>query len=356
MIRIITYTTITIGTFWYSQVSAQTADWSSCAQYGNFKWAGIAFSNQRWNGETGCIYVDTGKTITFWTTHNNFQACCSSPYVGIGCVGNGVVNATNSSLPVKLKDIEICKINRRFTVPMPVNPGYSTQAYHIYYELFFGSSATGSCQGAGNIAIVLWDVAFYHQPNQTSAYGQRVTVGNMTMDVKYNGANPNGQGPFWVMCLKGDSLKPDANGTITVRDLDIKACIDWCIAQGTYTGDEYLREFSAAYEVMTLRGGTLRNDDMSFLVKATGKTAVLTPTWANDNWGSTSNIGDDIKPNPRLKKVLANINADGIQWYDVRGRTSQPIGTRLSSAGWGVKLVVDSRTKTLMKKIEINTK
>jgi hypothetical protein len=355
IIRSITYTAIVISALCYSQAVAQTADWSSCAQYGNFKWAGIAFSNQRWNSETGCIYVDTGKTVTYWTTHNNFQACCSSPYVGIGNVGNGIVIANNASLPIQLKNIEICKINRRFTIPMPVNPGYSTQAYHIYYELFFASSATGSSQGAGNIAIVLWDAAFYHQPSQTSPYGQRVTVGNMTMDVKYNGANPNGQGPFWVMCLKGDSLKPNANGTITVRDFDIKACIDWCIAQGTYTGNEYLREFSAAFEVMTLRGGTLRNDDMSFLVKAAGKTAVLTPTWANDNWGTTSVIGD-VRSITSLKNDRTELGTDGVQYYDISGRAYQTIGKKLSSGGRGVLIAVNPKTRVMLKNIGSNAK
>lgn len=294
-------------------VLSQSYVWSTTAQYGFFKADGFVLNNCRWNGELGSMFVDTGlKRFSYWTTHTNFQKCCSSPYCGIGTLG-GTWTADNNSLPVKLKDLEVLKSSWTFTVPMPVRAGYSTQAYHVYYEIFMSTAVTGE-RNAGNIAIPMWDVAFYHQPT----YGSRVTVKNYTMDVKFNGANPNNQGPFWVMCLMDSTLKPDANGRISVTNFDIKACIDYGISQGTYSPDIYLTEVNCAFEVMTLPGDTLKTNSATFIVKAVGKDTVYTPAWSKDYWTS---VLSTINPDSHLDHSASRgVHAKDGALFDISGR------------------------------------
>lgn len=251
--------------------------WHSCSPYTAYKAEGFIFNNQRWNGEAGCIDVDTRGGISWWTTHSNFENCCSSPWVSIGYVANGGEHADNpfGNSPPRIQDIEVLKANWRFTVPTPLDPGYATQAFHVYFQLYFGN-APGESHDAGDMALVMYDSFFYCQPN---CPGTKVTIGNRPMAAQYKGSA--GFGPFWVMVGSGS---PDSAGMVEVRDFDIKAAIDYAVSQGSYSKTLYVNQVSAAFEVMTLPGGTLKTNDLSFLIKLSGQDAFYLPSSVPPTW------------------------------------------------------------------------
>jgi hypothetical protein len=196
--------------------------------------------------------------------------------VSIGWVGMGDEHADNDSLPIKLEDIEELKSNWRFSVPVPLNPGYSTQAYHVYYQLYLGTTP-GKDRSGGDIALVMYDSAFYRQPTFSETM---VTISGLKMESKNVGSG--GYGPFEIMV--NTSTTPDQNGVVEIRNFDIKAAIDYMIQKGTYHGGLYLNQVSAAFEVMTLRDGSLTTHDLSFVVKAKNKDRIYTPPWAPPEW------------------------------------------------------------------------
>jgi hypothetical protein len=101
---------------------------------------------------------------------------------------------------------------------------------------------------------------------------------------------------------------------------------------------------------MTLKGGTLRTDDMSFLVKAVGKNAVLTPTWAADNWGSVG-VMDSHRRGLQLKTAGMAESAGTVRYFDIRGRLYPADYAKPSMPAGGVKIVLDFRTGALLKAV-----
>jgi hypothetical protein len=83
-----------------AQSLSQTYDWTGCDWMALIEKDGIAILNNRWAGETGCIFAKFGPpTFTWWTTHNgqgNPNYPISEPFAGIGVGWGDMFNPSST--------------------------------------------------------------------------------------------------------------------------------------------------------------------------------------------------------------------------------------------------------------------
>lgn len=246
-------------------------DWRTDAWKSYFNHDGLQYNNNRWAGERGSMFVRFGPpTATWWTTHggNRHDFPVSAPWVGVGNDWGNV--SSDSPFPIQLGELEMLKASLSATLP----PANSNQMYKVYWQLYFSDSPTGRFN-KGDFAPTVYTVRF--PPNHWGAdRGSAVVDGRKWrfQDQQYS----SGMGRYIIPMLE-PPLVPDANGVVEIRDADIKALIDWGIAQGYYRAEDYCMIIGAGWEIFALDQG-LRMNDMAFTVKRKGKPAVTIPAWS----------------------------------------------------------------------------
>ena len=249
-----------------------TYDWSTREWKSYFNHDGLQFNNNRWAGEKGSMFVRFGPpTASWWTTHNGNRADfpVSAPWVGVGNDWGNI--SINSPFPIKLGDLEILKASLSATLP----PEKSNQMYKIYWQLYFSDAPTGKFN-KGDFAPTVYAVRF-----PSNHWG--VARGNATIDGRLWGFKDqqysSGMGRYIIPMLE-PTLQPDANGTVEIRNVDIKALIDYCIVQGYYSPEDYCMVIGAGWEIFVL-DDMLKMNDMAFIIKQKGKPAVTVPAWSS---------------------------------------------------------------------------
>lgn len=247
-----------------------TYDWSTSAATGVCKRDGLLYNNNRWAGERGSMFARFGPpTATWWTTHsgNRRDFPVSAPWVVVGNDWGKV--SENSPFPIKLGELEVFKASLSATLP----PAHSNQMFKIYWQLYFSDSPTGKFN-KGDFAPTVYAVNFPSNHWGTVRGSSIIDGRNWRFpDQQYS----SGMGRYIIPMLE-PLLKPDANGMVKIRDVDIKALIDWCVAKGYYSPDDYCMVIGAGWEIFVL-DEVLKMNDMAFTIKQKGKPSVTIPSW-----------------------------------------------------------------------------
>jgi uncharacterized membrane protein YgcG len=219
----------------------------------------------------------------------NSSGCCVAPYANIGifdaCQASDQWGQTGSHLPLQLKDIAQLKGAWTFQVPMPLKTDYTVEQYRVYYEMFLSSNADGHSD-SGNITVDF----FWSNYGYPSAAKHANINGSQGMDViDYGGTVGNGHGPFLAFLYPKGTYTPDSNGVVTVDSSDVKAVLDWAVANypSYYTSNRYLTHLSLAVEAGAFHG-TVKTTYASIAIQKTASDVVYTPPFTTDHWG---NIG-----------------------------------------------------------------
>ncbi len=251
---------------------------------------GLMFCNNRWAGERGSLFVKHGPpTCTWWTTHEGpadptFPV--SAPLVAFGNFwGN---NSENSPLPVKLSDIEVLKASLSVTLPtnlclaaqmktkqggaaLPAGQGHM---FRVYWQLYFSDTPAGAKYNQGDFAPTVF--AANCSPTWWASDAGRCELDGKKWKV-CDAKTSSGMGRYIIPLLE-PYLTPDADGKIEIKDVDLKAMLDWCIAKGFYQPDHYLVFCSAGWEIWIL-DQDMRMNDIAFTIQQKGKPAVTIPAW-----------------------------------------------------------------------------
>lgn len=276
------------------QPSRPVADWSSRVETGEvLRHDDLVFYNNRWAGEHGSINVRFGPpACTWWTTHEgpvDPSHPVSSPWASFGNDWGNV--SEHSPLPIRLGDLEVLRASLSATLPRedngrllkdmpsrkgpPIVPAGTAHMFRVCWQLYFSDNPEGANYNRGDFAPTVYAV-------NCSPTWWGTDAGTFEAD-----------GRRWKMCdsqfssrmgryiipLLEPYLTPDAGGTIEIRDVDIKAMIDWSIAKGFHRPEHYLVFVGTAWEIW-IQDQTMVMNDMGFLIKAKGKPAVTVPPWS----------------------------------------------------------------------------
>jgi hypothetical protein len=248
-----------------------TYDWTTREWKSYLNHDGLQFNNNRWAGEKGSLRVRFGPpTASWWTTHhgNRPDFPVSAPWVGVGSDWGNV--STHSPFPIKLSELEVLKASLSATVPI----GKTNQMFKVYWQLYFSDKPDGKFN-QGDFAPTVYGV------NIPSNHWGTVRGSTIVDGRQWRFADQgfsSGMGRFIIPMLE-PQLVPDANGVVEIRDVDIKALIDWCIAQGYYRAEDYCMVILAGWEVW-VQDEILRMNDMALTIKQKGKPAVTIPAWS----------------------------------------------------------------------------
>lgn len=247
-----------------------TYDWTTREWKSYFNHDGLQFNNNRWAGERGSLRVRLGPpTASWWTTHRGDRPDfpVSAPWVGVGSDWGNV--SSHSPFPIKLSELEVLKASLSATVPR----GKTNQMFKIYWQLYFSDDPKGTFN-RGDFAPTVYGVNI--PSNHWGTVRGSTVVDGRTWRFADQGLS-SGMGRFIIPMLE-PPLTPDDNGVVEIRDVDIKALIDWCIAQGLYRAEDYCLVILAGWEVW-VQDDILRMNDMAFTIKQKGRPAVTLPVW-----------------------------------------------------------------------------
>jgi hypothetical protein len=117
--------------------------------------------------------------------------------------------------------------------------------------------------------------------------------------IDYGGAVGNGQGPFVDFLYPKGTYAPDSSGIVTVPSMDVKAVLDWAVANlpSHYTSSLYLTSLSLAVESGPFNG-TIKTSYASFAIQANGSSVVYTPPFTSNHWTTCSTTSDCDDGNP----------------------------------------------------------
>jgi hypothetical protein len=229
------------------------------------------------------------------------SGCCVAPYANIGifdaCQASDQWNQPGSHLPLQIQDIAALNGAWTFQVPYPLNPDWTIEQYRVYYEIFLSTTAAGHADG-GNLTLVF----FWNNYSFNTATGHAPINGAQGMDViDYHGQVGVGQGPFVDFLYPQGTFTPDSNGVVTVPSADVKAVLDWAVANfpNYYTNTLYLSSLSLAVEAAALHA-TITTSYASFAVQKTGSPVVVTPPFTASDWNNCSTAADCDAGNPCL--------------------------------------------------------
>ncbi|MCX8157306.1 MAG: DUF5060 domain-containing protein [Verrucomicrobiae bacterium] len=245
-------------------------DWTTREWKSYLNHDGLQFNNNRWAGEKGSLRVRFGPpTASWWTTHNGnrWDFPVSAPWVGVGSDWGNI--STNSPFPIRLSELEVLKASLSATVPL----GKTNQMFKIYWQLYFSDQPQGKFN-RGDFAPTVYGVNI--PSNHWGTVRGRTVVDGRTWRFADQGTS-SGMGRFIIPMLE-PPLTPDDNGVVEIRNVDIKALIDWCIAQGFYRAEDYCLVILAGWEVW-VQNDILRMNDMAFTIKQKNKPAVTIPAW-----------------------------------------------------------------------------
>ncbi len=247
-------------------------DWRGAGGSDSVEKDGLQFNNNRWAGERGSMFARFGPpAVTWWTTHSGDRRDfpVSEPNVAVGSNWGRVTGG--SPFPMKLSEIESFRACWSVTLP----PRKGDQMFRVYYQLYFSDSPTGKYD-AGDFAPTLYAVNC--SPNWWGKDAGTHEIARRSWRI-CDSATSSGMGRYMIPLLV-PYLEPDENGTIQVEDLDLKALIDWHVANGYYSPDSYCMVVHAAWEVWVL-DQDLRTNDMAFVIKKKGEPAVTIPAWSS---------------------------------------------------------------------------
>jgi hypothetical protein len=277
-----------------NELDGKSYDWTTSVPTGfALKRDGLAFYNSRWAGEKGSIYVKYGPpTCTWWSTHEG----PADPTFPVGGPNAGVgtfweTTSDNSPLPIKLCDLEVLKASFSATLPGGVNgrlqkdmpgrksrsivPAGSSHMYRVRWQLYFSDSPTGAKYNKGDFAPTVFAVNC--SPTWWGSVAGSYESGGRKWKM-CDARTSSGMGRY-IIPLLDPYLTPDAEGRIELRDVDIKAMIDWCIARGFYDPEAYLVLISLGWEIW-VQDQNIRMNDMAFTFKQKGRPPVTIPAWS----------------------------------------------------------------------------
>jgi MYXO-CTERM domain-containing protein len=220
----------------------------------------------------------------------NSSGCCVAPYANIGifdgCQASDQWAQPGSHLPIQIGQIAMLKTAWTFQVPLPVK---TSEQYRVYWEMFLSTGADGKANG-GNLTAIPFSGNFGFDPPT----GHAPINGSQGMSViDYHGQVGQGQGPFVDFLFPAGTYAPDANGVVTVPSVDIKAILDWAVANfpNYYNNNLYLSHLSLAVEAGAFHG-TVTTSYASFAVQKTGSPVVYTPPFTASHWTTCSTAAD----------------------------------------------------------------
>ena len=227
------------------------------------------------------------------------STCCVAPYANIGifdaCQASDQWNQPGSHLPIQLKDLAMLNGAWTFQVPYPLNPDWTIEQYRVYYEIFLSTTSAGHADGGNLTLVFFWSNYSFDTPT-----GHAPINGSQGMDViDYHGQVGVGQGPFVDFLFPQGTYAPDSNGVVTVPSTDVKAVLDWAVANfpNYYTSDLYLSSLSLAEEAAAFHG-TVTTTYASFAVQKTGSDVVFTPPFTSGDWNNCTSATDCDDGNP----------------------------------------------------------
>lgn len=212
----------------YGHMNLTTYTFTGCNGHSEYKdpEGYFLYSNNRWTGENGCIWVKHGPpTITFWTSHFGVQTM-SEPFVGLGNNWGGLLS--KGDLPARIQDIEIFKASMVAKIPnwdgtklTRVTGGEpNIDLYRIYYQFCLVTDLKQTRPNAGD-----WNLNVFQTPTcDANWWGKLVgTYKDSLWNYKMTnqGMNGFGDGPFRT-AIVDPFPKPDAYGVIRAYNNDIK--------------------------------------------------------------------------------------------------------------------------------------
>ncbi len=249
---------------------------------------GFVLADNSDNGSSS-ISATIGQNSLQMSHTLNSSGCCTGPYANIGifdaCQASDQWAQPGSHLPLQLKDI--AKLNGAWTfqVPMPLKTDWQVEQYRVYYEMFLSNTTDGHWD-YGNITVDFFNNNYGYNP--TAAHAP--INGSQGMDVvDYGGTPGQGHGPFLAFLYPKGTFAPDGSGVITVTSTDVKAVLDWAVANYPkyFTSSLYLSNLSLAVEAGAFHG-VVKSSYVSFAIQKAGSDVVYTPAWTADHW---SNVG-----------------------------------------------------------------
>ncbi len=223
-------------------------------------------------------FKDSGDLWSFWTEHSddlNGGHVKSFPHAGIGWMwGNW---APNSSLPIQLGDLAVAKSDWTVVLPEKEN----NQSYVVYYQLYMSAEPDPKKDGGkinGDLALIMYREDFpFEQWGQTlgefEIAGRKMTVVHKAPAI--------GQSKYIILIPKSWPYTRQGN-TLVIRDFDIKACIDFCVAEGFYKSSDSLITIQVGWESRVLHG-ILRSNDLKLIVGKKGEQPVYLPLPIRDS-------------------------------------------------------------------------
>ena len=160
-----------------------------------------------------------------------------------------------------------------WTVVLPEKePGHS---YVVYYQLYTSALADPKSDGSkitGDLALIV-----YREDFPFEDWGKDLgdfDVGGTKMRVVHK-APAIGQSTYIIMISRNEVARREGN-KLTVKDFDLKACVDFCVARGFYKPTDYLITIQVGWESRILHG-VLRSDDLRLTVGRKGAEPVRLP-------------------------------------------------------------------------------
>jgi hypothetical protein len=211
-------------------------------------------------------------TWSFWTEHSDDLdkgQVKSFPHAGIGWFWGDW--APNKALPVKIGELAVAKSD--WTVVLPEKePG---QSYVVYYQLYTSALADPKSDGSkitGDLALIVYreDFPFEDWGKDLGEFD----VGGTKMGVVHK-APAIGQSTYIIMIPRNEVARREGT-KFTVKDFDIKACADFCVARGFHKPTDYLVTIQVGRESRALHG-VVRSDGLSLVVGKKGESPIHLP-------------------------------------------------------------------------------
>jgi MYXO-CTERM domain-containing protein len=275
--------------------SSETSSCSTADAWGFCCVPGFVLADDNANGTASVSMTIGTNSLQFKQTINS-SGCCVAPYANIGifdaCQQSDQYGQAGSHLPIQLSQLALLKAAWTFQVPLPLK---ANEQYRVYYEMFLSTTAAGHTDGGNLTGVVFWSNFGFDPPT-----GHAPINGTQGMDViDYHGQVGQGQGPFVDFLYPAGTFAPDSTGVVTVPSVDLKAILDWAVANfpNYYTNNLYISSLSLAVEAGAFVG-TVTTSYASFAVQKTGSPTVYTPPWTASHWTSCSTAADCDDGNP----------------------------------------------------------
>ena len=244
-----------------STITSCTAEWCSCAQYGQMNFGQYTVFNNAWGSADGTGQCIQANGPSDWSVNATFAET------------SGVKTYPNSSLDMSSKTtatLGSCTSSFNVTVP-------STGSWEAAYDIWVPSEIMIWMNENGLVGPIAqgWNNDGTPIPSATN-----VTVGGYTWNVYHGGANV-------VSFVK-------QGGNVTSGTVDILALLNWTAAQGWTSTTSTLGKFQFGFEITSAPGGLpFKLNSYSIGCGGLGGTVVAPPT---NTPVKTSTAGPSLTP------------------------------------------------------------